>query len=155
MSHTVNIGPAFRNSFTLPFFRVLISMRCSVQELLNRFQSLTTASGPIFNYCNSVYDKGKIVKKLHHVFLLVATPKHEAVNLNLNLPCGSILPYHQITTLASFLMNSLLRLWEQRYTYRIHCSLFIKQKRSCFSLNCISLKQEEGIIQTKPNPNIL
>lgn len=81
-----------------------------MQELLNRFQSLTRASGPIFNDCNSVYDKGKIVKKLYHVFLLVATPKHEAVNLNLNLTCGSILPYHQISTVASLLMNSLLRL---------------------------------------------
>lgn len=72
---------------------------------------LTRASALIFNYCNSVYDKGKIVKKLCYVFLQVATPKHEekAVNLNLNLPCGNMLSYHQIT-LASHAMNSLLRL---------------------------------------------
>lgn len=83
-----------------------------MQELLNRFHSLTRGSAPIFSYCNSVYDKGEMVKKLSYVCLVAAAPKHEekAVNLNLNLPCGSMLPYHQITTLALLVMNSLLRL---------------------------------------------
>lgn len=54
MSHAVNIGPAFRNSFTLHFCSAPISMiPCPEtadawgQEVLDRFHSLNRGSVPL------------------------------------------------------------------------------------------------------------